>query len=66
MNVPGKKTIPRIAMVFMAFESRFVSIAMIFMTSLSFLLAFARSVEVSVKNMARRAEASARNCRNQR
>ncbi len=49
MNVPGRKTMPRIEIVFIAEESRWVSNAIVLMTALSSLLASAMIVEVSAR-----------------
>lgn len=50
-NVPGKKNIPRMEMVFMAAESRCVSTAMERMTALSSLEAAARREDEDARDM---------------
>jgi hypothetical protein len=49
MKVPGRKTIPKIEIVFMAELSRLLSRAIVLITALSSLLALAMTAEVSAR-----------------
>lgn len=51
MNVPGKKTMPRIEIVFLAVLSFLLSKAIVLMIALSSLLAFAIAAELQASSM---------------
>jgi hypothetical protein len=51
MNVPGRKSMPRIDIVFMAELSLLLSRAILLITALSSLLAFAIAAELSARAM---------------